>query len=37
MDSTRAGPIGKIFRPDNFVYGQNGAGMVSFACPRLDR
>jgi len=26
MDATRASPIGKIFRPDNFVFGQNGAG-----------
>ncbi|VFQ69428.1 unnamed protein product [Cuscuta campestris] len=26
MDSIRAGPNGQIFRPDNFVFGQNGAG-----------
>lgn len=26
MDSVRSGPIGKLFRPDNFIYGQNGAG-----------
>jgi tubulin beta len=26
MDSVRAGPIGEIFRPDNFVFGQSGAG-----------
>eukprot|EP00897_Mesotaenium_endlicherianum_P006971 jgi/Mesen1/6301/ME000325S05448 len=26
MDSLRAGPIGQIFRPDNFVFGQSGAG-----------
>ena len=26
MDSVRMGPFGKIFRPDNFVYGQSGAG-----------
>lgn len=26
MDSLRAGPYGKIFRPDNFIFGQNGAG-----------
>jgi len=26
MESVRAGPIGRIFRPDNFVFGQNGAG-----------
>lgn len=26
VDAVRAGPYGKIFKPDNFVYGQNGAG-----------
>ncbi|RRT46800.1 hypothetical protein BHE74_00031897 [Ensete ventricosum] len=26
MDSIRSGPVGKIFRPDNFVFGQSGAG-----------
>ena len=26
MDSIRSGPYGEIFRPDNFVYGQSGAG-----------
>ncbi|KAF8379498.1 hypothetical protein HHK36_028934 [Tetracentron sinense] len=26
MDSLRTGPYGEIFRPDNFVFGQNGAG-----------
>ncbi|XP_031125013.1 tubulin beta chain-like [Ipomoea triloba] len=26
MDSIRSGPFGQIFRPDNFVFGQNGAG-----------
>ncbi len=26
MDSVRAGPYGQIFRPDNFVFGQTGAG-----------
>merc|ERR1712000_774570 len=26
MDSVRAGPFGQIFRPDNFVFGQTGAG-----------
>jgi len=26
MDSVRAGRMGQIFRPDNFVFGQNGAG-----------
>jgi tubulin beta len=26
MDSVRTGPYGQIFRPDNFVFGQTGAG-----------
>ncbi len=26
MDSVRAGPYGGVFRPDNFVFGQSGAG-----------
>jgi tubulin beta len=26
MDSVRASPYGTLFRPDNFVYGQSGAG-----------
>ncbi|XP_043244397.1 tubulin beta chain-like [Amphibalanus amphitrite] len=26
MDAVRAGPIGKLFRPDNFLFGQSGAG-----------
>ena len=26
MDSVRSGPYGQIFRPDNFVFGQTGAG-----------
>ena len=26
MDSVRSGPYGLIFRPDNFVFGQTGAG-----------
>jgi tubulin beta len=26
MDAIKAGPLGKLFRPDNFVFGQNGAG-----------
>lgn len=26
MDSVRSGPMGNIFRPDNFVFGQSGAG-----------
>ncbi|KAF4092206.1 hypothetical protein AMELA_G00018300 [Ameiurus melas] len=26
MDSMRSGPFGQIFRPDDFVFGQSGAG-----------
>ncbi len=26
MDSVRSGPLGGLFRPDNFVFGQSGAG-----------
>ena len=26
LDSVRSGPYGSIFRPDNFVFGQSGAG-----------
>ncbi|XP_003280289.2 tubulin beta-8 chain, partial [Nomascus leucogenys] len=26
MDSVRSGPFGQIFRPDNFIFGQCGAG-----------
>jgi tubulin beta len=26
MDSVRSGPFGQLFRPDNFVFGQSGAG-----------
>ena len=26
MDSVRGSPYGKLFRPDNFIYGQSGAG-----------
>ncbi|KAK6027520.1 tubulin/FtsZ family protein, partial [Ostertagia ostertagi] len=26
MDSVRSGPFGALFRPDNFVFGQSGAG-----------
>ena len=29
MDSVRAGPFGQLFRPDNFVFGQTGAGACS--------
>ena len=26
MDAVRAGPYGQLFRPDNFIFGQTGAG-----------
>lgn len=26
MDTIRSGPFGQLFRPDNFVHGQSGAG-----------
>jgi len=26
MDAVRSGPFGQLFRPDNFVFGQSGAG-----------
>ncbi|KAK7791344.1 hypothetical protein R5R35_010869 [Gryllus longicercus] len=26
MDAVRTGPFGRLFRPDNFVFGQSGAG-----------
>lgn len=29
MDSVRAGPFGQLFRPDNYVFGQSGAGNVN--------
>lgn len=41
MDSVRSGPLGNLFRPDNFVFGQNGAGnnwakgRTSFCSPGL--
>lgn len=28
MDAVRAGPFGQLFRPDNFVFGQSGAGKL---------
>ncbi|XP_036983295.2 tubulin beta chain-like [Artibeus jamaicensis] len=28
IDSVRSGPFGQIFRPDNFVFGQSGAGNI---------
>lgn len=29
MDSVRSGPFGLLFRPDNYVFGQSGAGNFS--------
>lgn len=29
MDSVRSGPFGQLFRPDNYVFGQSGAGTKS--------
>lgn len=29
MDSVRSGPFGQLFRPDNYVFGQSGAGIKS--------
>jgi tubulin beta len=26
MDSVRSGPLGNLFRPDNFIFGHNSAG-----------
>lgn len=26
MDAVRAGPLGQLFRPENFIFGQSGAG-----------
>jgi tubulin beta len=26
LDAARAGPYGRLFNPDNFIFGQNGAG-----------
>lgn len=26
MDSLRAGPYGQLFKPDNYIFGQSGAG-----------
>ena len=40
MDSVRSGPLGSLFRPDNFVFGQSGAGnnwakgRTCFSAPR---
>jgi len=32
MDSVRQSPVGQLFRPDNFVYGQSGAGEYKSSC-----
>lgn len=29
MDSVRQSPYGQLFRPDNFVFGQSGAGRLN--------
>jgi hypothetical protein len=34
MDAVSSGPYGRIFRPDNFVFGQSGAGMGQGALHR---
>lgn len=26
MDSVKAGPLGRLFKPENYVFGQSGAG-----------
>lgn len=28
MDSVRMSPYGQLFRPDNYVFGQSGAGLL---------
>jgi len=35
MDSVRSGPFGQLFRPDNYVFGQSGAGKVIILCFEL--
>jgi tubulin beta chain len=30
MDAVRSGPLGKLFRPDNFVFGSTGAGNFDY-------
>ncbi len=46
MDSLRSGALGGMFRPDNYVFGQNGAGnnwakgrtcLLDVWCPLLTR
>ena len=36
MDSVRSGPFGQLFRPDNYVFGQSGAGRSSFCALNSD-
>ncbi|KAI5059278.1 hypothetical protein GOP47_0025597 [Adiantum capillus-veneris] len=31
MDNVRTGPYGQIFRPDNFIFGESGAGNNNWA------
>ncbi|CAG0900188.1 unnamed protein product [Darwinula stevensoni] len=33
MDSVRSGAFGRLFRPDNFVFGQSGAGKTRARVP----
>lgn len=35
MDAVRAGPFGQLFRPDNFVFGQSGAGKIFMILSQL--
>ena len=35
MEAVRAGPVGRLFKPDNFVFGQSGAGDGSCSSYRV--
>ena len=37
MDSVRSGAYGQIFRPDNFVFGQSGAGVSNCSLDIYDQ
>ena len=37
MDSVRSGAYGQIFRPDNFVFGQSGAGVSNCSLDMYDQ
>ena len=37
MDSVRSGAYGQIFRPDNFVFGQSGAGASNCSLDMYDQ